>query len=139
MRNFFMPECKIVAYRLNGETGRYQKEPSKIAFNKIPFELKVEKTIDAKIIQQGADHIITGRIVNHQRTFFSGLRRTQYRNWYHGNDYEFKNGHKVNSLVIFEFTGNDEYLNVYYFNHWYKNSSRERAEFVHSFIGQQIH
>ncbi len=139
MRNFFMPECKIVAYRLNGETGRYQKEPSKIAFNKIPFELKVEKTIDAKIIQQGADHIITGRIVNHQRTFFSGLRRTQYRNWYHGNDYEFKNGHKVNSLVIFEFTGNDEYLNVYYFNHWYKHSSRERAEFVHSFIGQRIH
>jgi hypothetical protein len=126
-------------YRLNFKTGRYEKLPTRISFNKLPFELKVEKTIDEKIIQQGADHIITGRIVNHKRTFFSGLRHTKYRNWYHGNDYGFSKGKKYNSLVIFQFAANDEQLNIFYFNQWYKNSSRERLDFVNYFISQQVY
>jgi hypothetical protein len=138
MKNVFTPESKIISYRLNVETGRYEKQPSKIHFSKLPFELKVEKTFDEKIIEQGAREIITGRIVNHRRTFFTGLRTTLYRNWFHGNDYEQKNGVKINSLVIFHFSKNDEYLTIYYFNRWYKSSPRERAEFIRNFISQVL-
>jgi hypothetical protein len=109
--------------------------PSKIAFQKMPFDLKIEVTRDNRIVQQGAGTIITGRFVNNKREFFSGLRPVKQTNWYHGNDYEYLKGKKVNSLVIFELSNCEEFLNVYYFNRFYKQSPQERESFVLSFIG----
>ena len=81
MSNPFMPDYKLLKYRFNPETGRYQKMPSKIAFQKMPFDLKIEVTRDNRIVQQGAGTIITGRFVNHKREFFSGLRPVKQPNW----------------------------------------------------------
>jgi hypothetical protein len=121
---------------MNPKTGRYEKEPSKVNFMKLPYELKVEETQDQRIKAQGAQNIITGRFVNKKREFFSGLRGTAFKHWYHGNDYEFVRGEKVNSLVLFRFSEQDEFLTVYYFNRYYKQSIEQRLELVNSFIGR---
>ena len=136
MEQFNSPDFKVIRYRMNPKTGRYEKEPSKINFMKLPYELKVEVTQDQRIKAQGAQNIITGRFVNKKREFFSGLRGTGFKHWYHGNDYEFVRGEKVNSLVLFRFSEQDEFLTVYYFNRYYKQSIEQRLELVNSFIGR---
>lgn len=130
----FIPDYKFLQYRYNPETGRYQKQPSKFAFQKMPFDLKIEQTRAQHIAGQGAEMIVTGRFVNKKREFFSGLRRTNSPNWFHGNDYEIVQGKKKMSLVVFRISNNDEFLNVYYFNRFYKESPQERAHLVNSFI-----
>lgn len=134
MESFNSPDYKVVQYALNPESGRYEKRPTKISFNKLPFELKVEPTQDKRIKAQGAETVITGRFVNKKREFFSGLRQTGKSGWYYGNDYEFVKGQKVNSLVIFGFSQEDAELTVYYFNRYYKQSASERESFVNQFI-----
>lgn len=124
---------KEVKYKLNSETGYYQKEPEKIQFLKLPFDLKIEPTQLERIIQQGAKEIITGRFKDKKRLFFTGLIPIQ-NNFFEGDDYEFINGKKKKSLIIFEFSGNNEYLTINYFNRFYKESSKERLKFVLSFI-----
>jgi hypothetical protein len=138
MAMFNSPDYKAIKYLLNPHSGRYEKQPSKLNFQKLPYELKVETTQDQRIKSQGAETIITGRFVNKKREFFSGMRRTEFPNWYHGNDYEFLKGEKVNSLVIFEFSGNDSELTVYYFNRYYKHSATERESFINYFIGRLL-
>lgn len=128
---FNLPEFKTLNYVLNVEIGKYEKQPERIPFNKLPFELKVETTIDEKIKKNGANEIITGRIKGGQRMFFSGLIAVpKFPNWFYGNDYEFKNGKKKNSLVLFHFINNNRELVIYYFNNFYKDSRPERESLV---------
>jgi len=129
-----LPDYKVLQYTMNPATGRYEKVPTKIAINKLPFELKVESTQDPKIQAQRAEEVITGRFVNKKREFLTGLRRTMLPGWYYGNDYEFVKGQKVNSLVIFSFSDDDAALTIYYFNRFYKLSADERESFVNAFI-----
>jgi hypothetical protein len=135
MALFNSVEYKSVKYLLNPHSGRYEKQPARIPFQKLPFELKIEPTQDQRIKSQGADTIITGRFLNKKREFFSGMRRTGFKLWFHGNDYEFVKGEKVNSLVIFQFSIDDSELTVYYFNRYYKHSVTDRESFVNTFIG----
>ncbi len=131
---FNFPDYKEVVYLMNPETGYYQKQPQKISFNKLPFELKVENTIEEKIRQQGAKEIIHGRIKNGKYQFFTGLIPTSVRGFYEGNDYEFRNKVKKLSLIVFYFSEDNSKLSVYYFNHFYKVSSIDRQRFVFQFI-----
>ncbi len=134
MASFNSPDYKVLRYLLNNESGRYEKQPTRIPFNKLPFELKIEPTQDPKIQAQGAEMVITGRFVKKKREFFSGLRKTIRPNWFYGNDYEFVQGRKLNSLVVFAFSGNNAELMVYYFNRYYIQSAIEREAFIKSFI-----
>lgn len=124
---------KELKYKLNSETGRYEKQPEKIPFLKLPFELKIEPTQKDYIIRQGAKEIITGRFKNKKREFFTGLIPI-YKTFFLGNDYEFINGQKKNSLIVFEFSESAEYLTIYYFNRFYKDYPEERLKFVLLFI-----
>lgn len=130
---FKYPDCKVIVYRNNPESGRFEKQPSKIAFNKMPFELKVEKTQELKIISQGAKEIITGRIKDGKRTFFSGLIPIAPL-WFMGNDYEFVRGVKKLSLVLFKFSEDNSTLVAYYFNHFYKENRDERLKLCLQYI-----
>lgn len=132
---FNFPEYITTHYLLNVETGKYEKQPERIPFNKLPFELKVEKTIDEVIKRNGANEIITGRIKGGKRMFFSGLIAVpKFDNWFYGNDYQFKKGEKKNSLVVFHFANNNRELIIYYQNNFYKDSRAERESFVVRFI-----
>jgi hypothetical protein len=134
MTMFNSPDYKGLRYLMNPESGRYEKQPTKIAFQKLPFDLKVEPTQDPRIKAQGAEMVITGRFKNKKREFFSGLRPAGKPGWFYGNDYEFVKGQKINSLVIFSFSDDDAQLTVYYFNRFYKQSASDRETFVNLFI-----
>ncbi len=129
---------KELKYKLNSESGRYEKQPEKTPFQKLPFELKVEPTQKDYIIQQGAKEIITGRFKNKKREFFTGLIPIQ-STFFLGNDYEFINGQKKNSLIVFEFSDNNEFLTLNYFNRFYKDYPEERLKFVLLFIHHLNH
>jgi hypothetical protein len=135
MAAFNFPEYKTVLYNLNPETGKYEKQPERVPFNKLPFELKVETTWDERIRSNGATEIITGRIKGGKRLFFTGLLPVYNSkvNFY-GNDYENTPQGKRNSLVIFRFSQDNTRLSIYYFNHYYKHSPNERINFVSEFI-----
>jgi hypothetical protein len=135
MAAFKFPDYKTVVYKQNPETGKYQKQPERAPFNKLPYELKVETTWDQRIRANGATEIITGRIKDGKRTFFTGLLPVYNSNqWFYGNDYENTPQGKKNSLVIFQFSQDNATLNIYYFNGFYKHSPNERLKFVSDFI-----
>jgi hypothetical protein len=101
----------------------------------MPFELKVEKTHDARIKENGADEIITGRIQKGKRVFFSGLVPILNSSvWFYGNDYQLTPQGKKNSLVVFVFSIDNTRLSCYYFNHYYIHNRLERINFINSFI-----
>ncbi|MFN3445996.1 MAG: hypothetical protein ACK44D_09660 [Bacteroidia bacterium] len=135
MSTFKFPEYKTISYTLNPETGKYQKDPERMPFNKLPYELKVEPTQEPKIKANGANEIITGRIKNGKRLFFTGLVPV-YNSavWYLGNDYQFTTKGKTNSLVVFQFSIDNARLIIYYFNHYYIHNRNERIGFVGMFI-----
>lgn len=115
-----------VSYSLN-EIGRYIKEPSRIAFLKLPEYLKVETTQTAAPIKNGAETVIHGPTKKGKYTFYTGLRETNILNWQYGNNAEIINGRKSYSLVLFHWIENDRGLVVYYFTGWY-HFDRERLE-----------
>ena len=131
---FNYPDYKELNYKLNSETGYFEKQPQRIAFNKLPFELKVEPTQEEKIRMQGANEIIHGRIVNGKYSFFTGIIDYQ-DGWFEGNDYEFSNGQKRNSLVLFNFSPDNYELTAFYFNRFYIEKRVTRTKFVSDFIG----
>lgn len=128
---FNFPEYKTVLFKQNPETGKYEKQPERVPFNKLPFELKVETTRDERIRANGATEIITGRIKGGKRLFFTGLLHVYNSkvNFY-GNDYENTPQGKRNSLVIFQFSQDNAHLRIFYFNHYYIHNSTERLLFV---------
>ena len=46
---FNLPDFKELIYILNNETGRYEKQPERIPFLKLPYELKIEETQEQRI------------------------------------------------------------------------------------------
>lgn len=132
--NFSLPDYRTSHYKLNSETGKYEREPERIHFSKLPHLLKVEDTWEEKIRMNGANQIITGPFKNKKRVFFTGLIPAADKHWFMGNDYCNKNGVKSNSLVLFEFADDNTRLTVYYFNNFYKFKREDRISFVSSFI-----
>lgn len=133
---FNFPNYTEAKYKMNAATGYYEKQPEKIAFNKLPYELKVEVTMEEKIRSQGAKEIIHGRIKNNKYQFFTGLIPVGKPDCYVGNDYEFVNKVKKLSLVIFRFTEANSLLTLYYFNRYYKENREQRERFVLYFLNQ---
>ena len=134
MKPFHFPDFKTIDYTLNIEIGRYQKTPSKFSFQRLPFELKIEKSQNSFLIEQGAETILTGRFVNNKRQFFTGLKNTKFQNWYQGDNFEIIKGIKIRSLIIFNFQNDYNQLIVYYINRYYKDSPIDREIFVNKFI-----
>lgn len=132
-KQFNFVHYKVVCYQLNRESGRYEKQPETICFLKLPFELKVENSQKEFLIQQGANTLITGRFKNKKREFFTGLIPIN-TGFYVGNDWEYIQGKKKNSLVVFQFSNNNQDLTVYYFNRFYIDNREARIKFVKDFI-----
>lgn len=127
------PNYRAIEYRLNIESGWYERQPQKLAFAKLPEKLKVERTIDPRIINNGAREIVTGGFRAKRRTFFTGVIPLRSEGWFQGNDYEQRGAKKVNSLVLFRFCESDSRLIVYYFTGYYIHSSEQRLQFSNHF------
>lgn len=131
MLNF--PKYNSIVYHNNPLTGRYEKQPSMIAFNKLPFDLKVQMSQKQWLKEQGADQIITGPIQNGKREFFTGLLSIE-NHCYMGNNYEYVKGVKKLSLIVFIFSHDHKKLNVHYFSRFYIENPNERLKFCLYFI-----
>jgi hypothetical protein len=142
MTNSITPKYKVVYYNNNPETGYFtktEKQAEKTPVMRLPFQLKVEPT-QLHQIKCNAPTIIRGKekykTPNGNFKFFTGLQETDFKYWYLGNDYEYVKGQKVLSLVLFHFSNENDYLNVYYFSRFYKEQSEQRIDFVRSIVPQ---
>ena len=132
---FKFPQHVMVCYALNPQTGRYTKKPERIPFNKLPVDLKIEHSQKDFLKQQGANEVITGRIKNGKREFFTGLIPVHNSTaWYFGNDFDFTPDGKKYSLIVFNFSPDNSELIVFYFNHYYKHNREQRVNFILGFI-----
>lgn len=140
MANSIVPNFKTIYYANNPETGYFTKthfQPDITPLMKLPYELKIEPT-QLHHIKTNAAKIIRGKekfkSSKENYKFFTGLQETAHEGWYSGNDYEFKNGIKILSLILFNISKGNDFLTVYYFNRFYLNNSRERFKFIYNII-----
>jgi hypothetical protein len=130
----FTPKYTKVLYKFDIGSGWYIKQPSKIAFLKLPERLKVETTQTSTPKKNGAQIIIHGGKLKGKYKFYTGLRKTAIQNAFCGNDFEFRNGRKVLSLCLFDFAESDAVLNVYYFNGYYIHNLDQLETFNEGFV-----
>ncbi len=126
-----LPDHKYLTFALNAGTGYYEMTAGELGFQKVPNELKIEGTQRRDIIK--SDFIIRSRVINGKYTFFTGLLKTNFENWYFGDFYETRNGIKKNSFILFRFTPDQIHLEIFFFNH-FKLYPKQRGYFVRDFI-----
>ena len=126
-----------ITFDLDIESGWYIRRPAPLHFAKVPGKLKVEQTQVERFRHQGAEVIITGPVREKRRTFYTGLRQLPLEGCYLGNDYEQRNGRKVLSLVLFQFSADYAELTVYYFNGFYRADAEDRSRYAVAFIQEQ--
>ncbi len=128
-----LPEAKKFEYRLNNETGYYEKQTGDPGFLKLPFELKVEQT--RKPEQIHSKIICRGRIKNGRYTFFTGLIPVNSGGLFFGDHYELVKEEKKNSFILFSFSQGNELLTIHFFNH-FKVYPGKRAQFIAKYLNQ---
>lgn len=126
-----VPDHKHLSFTLNAGTGYYQMTNGELSFQKVPNELKIEKTQRPDIIK--SDFIIRSRVINGKYSFFTGLLKTNFDNWFFGDFYEIRNGIKKNSFILFRFSPDQIDLDIFFFNH-FKLYPKRRGLFVRNFI-----
>lgn len=131
---------KTVNYLLNAENGYYEKEPELVPFTKLPKDLKVEESRKEFLVNQGANHVIHGRVKNGQYSFFTGLiPPPNTENAFFGNSKEMYHGREKFNLIVFVFSTDNTTLSIYFFNHFYIVNRQERIEFVTRFVNSLNH
>ena len=123
-----------ITFDLDTDAGWYIRRPALLHFAKVPGKLKVERTQVDRFRNQGAEVVITGPMREKRRTFYTGLRSLPVVGWYIGNDYEQRNGRKVLSLVLFEFSADNAGLTLYYFHGFYRDDRENREQYAVAFI-----
>lgn len=134
VKTFNLAGHRTVFYALNPETGYYtksEKQPEKSPLMRLSYELKFAIT-RAEKIKCNAKQIIHSRLLTKtgQFMFFTGLQNTGFENWFLGNDYEYKSGKKVISIVLFHFSYDNSQLTVYYFPNYDKPNTGLRLKFA---------
>ena len=134
VKTFNLAGHRTVFYAFNPETGYYtksEKQPEKSPVMRLPYELKFAITRADKI-KCNAKQIIHSRLLTKtgQYLFFTGLQETGFQDWYLGNDYEYKSGKKVISIILFHFWNYNSQLTVYYFPKYDKPNTGLRLKFA---------
>jgi hypothetical protein len=120
----------VVAYERNEQTNVFEQAAALVPFERLPKELKVEHTREERLRRNGAQQVITGRVRNGKRLFFTGLQSTGTPNLYRGNDAD-------KSEVLFWFGEDFRTLRVYYFGGYSVNKTL-RAGFYRQFVEQML-
>ena len=108
-----LAEAKVFLFIRDIETKIYNVTDSP-DFPKVPKELIIESIkYPEKIV---AERIIRGRERIFNRYVFQTGIRPISTNTYYGDYYEFKNGKKVNSFILFQFESGGNILTVHFFN-----------------------
>jgi len=136
--NFNLAKYRTVYYELNPVTGYYtrsEKQAEKSPLMRLPFELKFATTRADKI-KCHAKQVIHSRQMTRTGSYYfiTGLQETGLQNWYLGNDYEYKDGKKVISIVLCHFSEDNSRLTVYYFPKYDKPNKGLRLRFARLYI-----
>jgi len=136
--NFNFPQYRTVYYELNPLTGYYtrsEKQPEKSPLMRLPFELKFAVT-RAEKIKCHAKQVIHSRQMTKTGSYYfiTGLQETGLQNWYLGNDFEYKDGKKIISIVLFHFSEDNSRLTVYYLPKYDKPNTGLRLQFARLLI-----
>jgi hypothetical protein len=112
MRTFNkLPNYTQLYYSLNEQTGWYTlTDTSRLNFDHLPNELKIDPSNQPFLIKQGATECIKGRQKQYSK-FFTGLRKTAFANIYTGDNIQDKP-----SIIIFHLSDERRHLRVYYIN-----------------------
>ena len=81
-----IPDYKKIVYRYNGATEYYETITAPPAFNKLPYDVRIEETQAKGKIQSNL--VIRSRIKNGKYIFFTGIRPTSSEYWYYGDHAE---------------------------------------------------
>ena len=73
--------CIRIDFILNNTTQRYKKQPMKKDFKKVATDLRLEKTVLARI-KVRSEFLLRGKTVNGKCTLHLGLEKTAYPNLY---------------------------------------------------------
>jgi len=135
-------QYKIVYYSLNSATGYYTKsefQPERIPFMRMPYELRVTKT-QSESIKPNATELVVSREMTKSKNFkfITGIQKTNFKNWFIGNDYEIVKGKKILSLILFQFCEYNECLTVYYFSRYDRGNTDLRIKFAKETIPMLI-
>lgn len=128
------PSHTVVTYTNDVATGRYLKDPTIIAFTKVPEYLKVARTWDKSRKAVGADMMIDGPTRNKVRTMHTGLIPTGVEQWFVGDHTDVYAGKTCRNTVLFNFSMDARRLTVFYFTGLEKYSIEERVKFARSVI-----
>lgn len=135
---FNLPHFKSINYRFNPETGYYtktEKQALESTLMRLPFQLKIART-QADKIKSNAPKVIFSREVTKTGSykFFTGLQETPLPAWFIGNDYEYINGKKITSLILFKLSEENSQLSIFYFRRFDKRTHKDRIEFAKGII-----
>ena len=102
---FNFPQYKHVVYTFSSKTGYYYKsniQPEKQPVNALPYELKREYSQAAQIKCNAKEILVKHEYKkeNGSKKLLTGLRETNFLNWYIGDHVRFSNKEKINSLLL---------------------------------------
>lgn len=127
------PSHAVVTYTNDVATGRYLKDPTIIAFTKVPEYLKVDHTQSAARKAVGAEMMIDGPVRKKVRTMHTGLIPAGVEHWFVGDHTDVYAGRTCRNTVVFRFSADARRLTVYYFTGYEKPSIAERVKFARAF------
>ena len=135
---FNLPHYKPIIYDYYPQTGNYAKSLKQLSIlpvMRLPYELKVTTTQAAKI-KCNAERLIVSKekYKTGKYKFITGIQKTNYPNWYLGNDFEFGPKGKVISIILFRFIEENSRLIVYYFSRYDKGKTDLRLKFANGVI-----
>ncbi len=130
------PEFQKHIYKVNEVSGYFEKILAPVGFIKLPNELKLAAPQRGDYKQKDVKFILSSRIVNGKKTFFTGLIETGFERCFYGD--HFHPSEKVkNSFCLFCFNHTSTEITVYYFNH-FSLFPKERERFITNFLSQVL-
>jgi hypothetical protein len=126
-------QFKEFFYIQNAESGYYEKQPTQVPFQKLPFELKMELSQEPYLKNLGAESLLRSRTANGKKKFHTGLIPLPENDCFEGDFVEFVKGKKTKSLIIFWFVTPAE-IRVFFFNRYYIDKKETRELRCNQFI-----
>ena len=129
-----LAEAICLIYNLNAETKHYSLSFAPIGFNKLPFEIALERTLRPEIIR--AKWVLTNPHRKGAEGFnemITGLKPTPFNKLFHGNFREFINTEKKISFMLIQFSPDNREIKIHFFNH-FKVFPKVQEKFIQEFM-----
>jgi len=126
-----LPKAKRFIFRLNSDTGYFDRIEGDESFTKIPSELRIENTVRTDQIHSKV--ICRGRTKNNSLAFFTGIIPLE-NSFYYGDHLDVNaSKSKKRSFILFHLSESNTILMIFFFNQ-YEVFPHRRRKFSNEFI-----